>query len=123
VKEKTIQFLSEKEEEFISLLTRTGMQKNMATVLVFLAEAQKATSRMIERGADLRQPAVSVALSRRRERGWVTHTDIPTTGMGRPNKQFRLAVPLRQILAGVEEATRKNIDRQLGLAHRLRTFV
>lgn len=123
MKEKTIQYLSEKEEEFISLLTRTGMQKNMATVLVFLAEAKKATSRMIERGADLRQPEVSVALSRLRKQGWVTHSEIPSPCKGRPNKQFRLALPIRQILAGHEEATRKNLNRQLGLAHRLRTFV
>jgi predicted transcriptional regulator len=123
MKEKTILCLSEKEEEFISLLTRTGMQKNMAKVLVFLAEAKKATSHMIERGADLRQAEVSVALSRLREQGWVTHTEIPSPCKGRPNKQFQLAIPLRQILAGLEEATRKNIDRELGLVHRLRTFV
>jgi predicted transcriptional regulator len=123
VKEKTIVYLSEKEEEFITLLTRIGMQKNMAKVLVFLVETKEATSRMIERGADLRQPEVSVALSRLGEQGWVTHSEIPSPCKGRPNKLFRLAVPLRQILGGVEEAARKNIDRQLGLAERLRTFV
>ena len=69
MKEKTVIYLSDKEEEFVSVLTRVGTRKNVAKVLVFLANTVKATSRMIERGVDLRQPEVSVALKYMAEQG------------------------------------------------------
>jgi predicted transcriptional regulator len=120
---KTVQYLSDREEEFVSLLVQIGTQKNVAMVLVFLAGAKKATSRMIERGVDLRQPEVSIALARLREKGWITLTETPAPSKGRPTMEVRLALPLRQILALLETSVRQETDRQLGLAHRLQTFV
>lgn len=122
MQEKTIQYLSEKQEEFVSLLISTGTQRNVARVLVFLADATKATSRAIERGADLRQPEVSIALARMKKDGWVADRKVPSERKGRPNNEFRLAMPLSRILANLEEASRRNIDRQLGLVQQLRAF-
>ena len=69
MKKITVEYLSDKEEEFVSLLVKIGAQKNVAKVLVFLANAKKATQRAIERGVDLRQPEVSIALARMKEEG------------------------------------------------------
>ena len=60
--QKTIQIYSEKEEEFVRLLTSIGTQKNVAKLLVYLGKMEQATSRDIEHGTDLRQPEVSVAM-------------------------------------------------------------
>lgn len=122
MKERTIEYLSEKEEEFVNLLVQIGTKKNVAKVLIFLANAKKATSRMIERGVDLRQPEVSIAISRMKENGWVTETEIRDTGKGRPCKEFHLAIPLSRILANLERAVRERVDQELGTVNRIRSF-
>ena len=52
--EKVLTF-TEKEEELADLLSEVGLKKNVAKVLVYLANTEEATSREIERGTDLRQ--------------------------------------------------------------------
>mgnify|MGYP001045596925 FL=1 len=59
---KTIQLFTEKEEEFVNLLIEIGTRRNVAKMLVYLANIKEATSRDIERGTDLRQPEVSIAI-------------------------------------------------------------
>ena len=50
MKQESVQYFTEKEEEFANLLIEIGTKKNVATVLVFLASTPEATSRAIERG-------------------------------------------------------------------------
>ena len=63
MRQESVQYFTEKEEEFARLLTTIGTKKNVANVLVFLANVPEATSRAIERGTDLRQPEVSIAMT------------------------------------------------------------
>ena len=77
-------YFTEKEEEFANLLMEIGTKRNVAKVLVFLANTPEATSRAIERGTDLRQPEVSIAM-----RYLVEQTGSPAgkarqRGKGRP---------------------------------------
>ena len=58
MRQEKIQYFTEKEEEFVNLLIEIGMKKIVAKVLVFFAGTPEATSRDIERGADMRQPEV-----------------------------------------------------------------
>jgi len=62
MKEQTIQLFTDKEEEFVNLLIEIGTKKTVAQMLVFLANTSTATSRDLERGTDLRQPEVSIAI-------------------------------------------------------------
>ena len=71
MREEVVQYFSEKEEEFANLLIDIGMKRNVAKVLVFLIYAKEATSRSIERGIDLRQPEVSLAIKYMAGQGWV----------------------------------------------------
>jgi predicted transcriptional regulator len=57
---ENVMYFTEKEEEFANLLIEIGTKRNVAKVLVFLANTPEATSRAIERGTDLRQPEVSI---------------------------------------------------------------
>ena len=69
--EKKVQVFTEKERELIKLLIGAGTRKNIAIALVFLANTQKTTSHAIERGTDLRQPEVSMAMKYLKKRGWI----------------------------------------------------
>ena len=62
MKQENVQYFTEKEEAFVDLLIEIGTKKNVAKLLVFLANMPEATSRAIERGTDLRQPDVSIAM-------------------------------------------------------------
>ena len=53
---RKVLYFTEKEEEFTNLLITVGLPRIVAKVLVFLANTREASSRDIERGADLRQP-------------------------------------------------------------------
>ena len=47
---ENVMYFTEKEEEFANLLIEIGTKRNVAKVLVFLANTPEATSRAIERG-------------------------------------------------------------------------
>ena len=51
---RKVLYFTEKEEEFTNLLITVGLPRIVAKVLVFLANTREASSRDIERGADLR---------------------------------------------------------------------
>ena len=70
---ENVMYFTEKEEEFANLLIEIGTKRNVAKVLtVFLANTPEATSRAIERGTDLRQPEVSIAMRYLIEQNWIT---------------------------------------------------
>ncbi|MDD4137989.1 MAG: hypothetical protein PHT99_08890 [Methanoregula sp.] len=50
-----------KRRKFVNLLIEIRLNKNISTVIVFLANKPEATSRYIERGTDMRQPEASLA--------------------------------------------------------------
>jgi predicted transcriptional regulator len=43
-------------DRIVKLLSKAGLNKNIAKVVTFLSEVREATSREIELAADLRQP-------------------------------------------------------------------
>ena len=92
---KTIQLFTEKEEEFVNLLIEIGTRRNVAKMLVYLANIKEATSREIERGTDLRQPEVSIAIKYLEEQGWIKSWKTPSDKKGRPVWNYALAVPVR----------------------------
>jgi predicted transcriptional regulator len=122
MKEKTVLYLSDKEEELVDILTMVGIKKTVAKVLVFLANTANATSRVIEVGVDLRQSEVSIALKYMAGRGWVTFSEIPSDQKGRPFKLFTLAMPVGQIMASIEKTTRDEMEEQLGLVRKMRNY-
>jgi len=117
-----MQIYTEKEEEFIGLLTSIGTQKNVAKMLVYLAKLKRATSRDIERGADLRQPEVSVAMKYMMKRGWVEVREIPSEKMGRPVKLWNLKLPFAKILDIIGNEKQNELRARLDLVRKVRDF-
>jgi Predicted transcriptional regulator len=95
--------LTPKQEELVSLLNGIGMKRNVAKVLVFLSELPEASSREIERGTDLRQPEVSIAMRDLKEHEWVTCRESKTENKGRPVKIYSIALGLAEITNILEE--------------------
>ena len=123
MREEVVQYFSEKEEEFANLLMDIGTKRNVAKVLVYLINTKEATSRATERGIDLRQPEVSLAIKYMAGQGWVTSNEIPSDKKGRPNKKYTLAIPVKDIMASIEKNTRDEANQQLALVKKMKNYI
>ncbi len=120
---KTIQLFTEKEEEFVNILIEIGMRRTVAKVLVFLVNVEEATSRDIERGTDLRQPEVSIAMNYMFEQGWLKNRESKVMSKGRPVKIYTLAVPVPEIMSGIEKQKKAEANDQLALVKKMRSYI
>jgi predicted transcriptional regulator len=111
------------EENLANLLTRTGMKRNVARVLVYLAHNPEATSRDIERGTDLRQPEVSLAMTALTRQRWVENHEIKAENKGRPVKIYHLSNPLVEIVDSIEREKREEANIQLSLIQEIRGYI
>jgi predicted transcriptional regulator len=99
-----------KEKRLVNLLIDLGMPKNMARILMFLAENDKATSVEIEKGSGLSQPAVSITMRHIEDRSWVEKSYLKKDGKGRPIHIYKLRKSLKEIFNSVEEDARLKIE-------------
>ncbi|MFY9800760.1 MAG: MarR family transcriptional regulator, partial [Methanoregula sp.] len=113
----------EKEEEFVNLLIGVGTKRNVAKVLVFLANIPEVTSREIERGTDLRQPEVSLAMKDLMENGWIRSRESKAETKGRPVKIYELAQPISAILESIEKKKEKEVSSQFAHIQKLRGYL
>jgi predicted transcriptional regulator len=123
MKQESVQYFTEKEEEFANLLIEIGTKKNVATVLVFLASTPEATSRAIERGTDMRQPEVSIAMKYLIDQGWIRSRENSTKNKGRPMKVYELAKPITAIMDNIEKEKKKEANNQLALIKKLQNYL
>lgn len=119
---KPTNFLSftEREEAITGILAGLGLKRNVARVIVYLSSTEEATSRMIERGTDLRQPEVSMAMRQLRASRWIVSTERKAESKGRPVKIYRLSYPIAVIMDSIEEEKKKEAKTQLDLIQKLR---
>jgi predicted transcriptional regulator len=120
---RKVQVFTEKEESFVKLLIGIGIPRTVSKVLVYLANTPEATSRDIERGADLRQPEVSIALQYLKERDWIVTRLEKTESIGRPQNVVRLSRPIDEIADAIRLDKENEINQKLTLARRLREYI
>ena len=123
MKTKSVVYFTQKEEELVQLLVDIGIRKVTAKVLVFMKDTHEATSREIERGTDLRQPEVSIAMNYLTEKGWISSRKNKTAGKGRPLKIYRLAKSFAQIMQVIEKQKKDEAKNHLERVQKLRTFI
>ncbi|MCK4270364.1 MAG: ArsR family transcriptional regulator [Methanogenium sp.] len=116
-------YFTEKEEEFAQLLTEIGVKRNVAKVLVYLANTPEATSRDIERGTDLRQPEVSIAMRTLKENEWIASRESKAESKGRPVKIYSLSQPVDKIIDVIEKNKQKEVKAQLDLIQKTREHI
>jgi predicted transcriptional regulator len=111
---------NEKEEEFANLLIKIGIKKNIARILVYLANIPEATSHDIERGTDMRQPEVSIAMRYLMDKGWIRSRESSADSKGRPIKIYELAKPFNEIMDCIESEKTNEVNNNLALIQKLR---
>jgi len=109
-----------RDDSTVDLLMRTGMPRNVAKTLVFLATRDETTSVEIEKATGLRQPEVSIAMQDLRKRRWVDKRDIKKEGKGRPVHAYRLAVPFGDIVESIAREERRKMDEIQAIVRRLK---
>jgi predicted transcriptional regulator len=123
MKSKNVLYFTQREEEFAELLTKIGIKRNVSKVLVYLANTPEATSRDIERGTDLRQPEVSIAMATMMEQKWVESRENKAENKGRPVKIYKLALPINEIMDGIERDKKAEANNQLKMIRQLRDYI
>lgn len=123
MKSKNVLYFTQREEEFADLLTRIGTKRNVSKVLVYLANTPEATSRDIERGTDLRQPEVSIAMTAMMEQKWVESRENKAENKGRPVKIYKLALPIGEIMDRIERDKMAEANNQLKMIKQLRDYI
>jgi predicted transcriptional regulator len=120
---KNVMDFTQDEEDLANLLIRIGLKRNVARVLVFLAHHPEATSREIERGTDLRQPEVSLAMAAMTEQEWVENREIKAENKGRPVKIYRLSQLFSEIIDRIEKEKREQANTQLSIIQQIRNYI
>lgn len=100
--ESVVERLNEREIEFVEALRDLGVQRNMAALIAFLAGSENVSSKEIEKGADLSQAGVSVAVRTLKEKGWIEEKKIRGGKRGRLMKVYRLKVKMDEIIRHFE---------------------
>ncbi|KAA0007654.1 MAG: ArsR family transcriptional regulator [Thermoplasmata archaeon] len=110
MKQKKQPVLDGSDEKIVELFMELGMPKNLAKTLLYVSQVEECKSADVERGANLRQPEVSIAMQELRRRGWATKRDVKKKGKGRPVHVYRLTTPLSEIIKQLEEEKMKEVN-------------
>jgi predicted transcriptional regulator len=97
-----VKILDDKDREFAETLQKLGVERNVSAMITYLMNVDKASSREIEIGTDLRQPEVSICAKTLRHNGWLEESDIKRDGKGRPLKMYKLKVSIDEIIKHLE---------------------
>jgi len=120
IKEVTVKVLDEKDHDTIEALRTVGVRRNVATIIVYLKDLDEVAARDIEKGSELRQPEVSIAMRTLREMGWIAEREQKGIGKGRPTRLYRLTVPIEGIIGHYEEKKLNESSRAMQSIQRLK---
>ncbi len=123
IKSKRVLYFTEREEEFADLLCKIGIGKNASKVIVYLANTHETTSRDIERGTDLRQPEVSMAMTTLMKLKWIESREERHQKEGRPVKIYSLALPISQVVDRIERSKMAKVNNQLKMITQCRKYI
>jgi predicted transcriptional regulator len=115
-----IRTLDDDDLEFVHLLHGLGVNRNVAKAIIYLAGVGEAKSREIERGCDMRQPEISIAMRELRHKNWVGEREVKTEGKGRPSKSYVLTTSIDEVIGSIEDERRKESEESLESIQKLR---
>jgi predicted transcriptional regulator len=102
--------LNEQDEEIVRLFTDLGMPRYLAKTLLYVSQVDECRSSDVEKGANLRQPEVSVAMRKLRQRGWVEKRVLKKKGKGRPINIYNSTKNLSEIWKIIKQEKLKEIE-------------
>jgi len=110
-KESSVKVLDNEDIEFADILHSLGMQRRVAIVITYLANAGEASSREIGHATRLSQPEVSVAVRDLHDENLISELEVKTGGKGRPSLVYSLIEPIDDIIKRFEdEKLRENAE-------------
>jgi predicted transcriptional regulator len=112
--------LDERDEEIADALISLGISKNAAIILAYLQDMKSAKSFDVERGANLRQPEVSIAMKQLKEHDWINEREDKKPGKGRPYKIYSLKIGFDKIVAQLEKQQKTAVDEERAKIERLK---
>jgi predicted transcriptional regulator len=110
MKQKNVYMLDKDDGKAVDLFFSLGMPKNLAKTLLCISQFDECKSADVEKGADLRQPEVSVAIQELRRRGWIKKRDLKKKGKGRPVHIYKTTSDLPGILKAFEQEKLKEVE-------------
>jgi predicted transcriptional regulator len=117
-----VKILDDKDREFAETLQKLGVERNVSAMITYLMNVDKASSREIEIGTDLRQPVVSICAKTLRSNGWLEESGIKRNGKGRPLNMYKLKVSIDEIIKHLEEERIQESSRVMQSIQKLRQF-
>ncbi len=120
MKIQSARLLDQVDEEFIETLMNLGLKRNVAKVITYLKNVSEVTSRDLERGSDLRQPEVSIAMRELKGLGWVEEREEKKPGKGRPFKVYKLKASMNGIIKHLENEKNKETEKVFNNISRLK---
>jgi len=122
--------LDTQDEKMVQLFAELGMPKNLAKTLLYVSQVPECLSKDVEKGADLRQPEVSVAMQELRRRGWTEKRDQKKKGKGRPVHIYKPTVDLSKVVDVLQqkkreefEGTKKDLSELKNLVEKKQSFL
>jgi len=108
---KIANLVFDKEEEKITeLFTELGMPRNLSKTLMYISQVDECRSADVEKGADLRQPEVSIAIQELLKKGWITKRELKKKGKGRPVHIYKNSMQLSEIMTNFEQDKIKELE-------------
>jgi predicted transcriptional regulator len=101
--------LDKEDEEIIRLFTEIGMPKHLSKTLMYISQVDECSSADVEKGTNLRQPEVSIAMQELRRRGWVQKRELKKKGKGRPVHIYKTTVELSEVVKIIEQEKLKEL--------------
>jgi predicted transcriptional regulator len=123
MKETFVMRFDDRDIEVVETLRSLGVPRKVSNMLAYLANGAEATSRDIERGSDLRQPEVSIALRTLRKHNWIEEKISRSDGTGRPMKVYRLKTPIEDILRFYEQEKMQEANKAMESIQRLKELL
>jgi len=102
--------LTPQDRKIVDIFSELGMPRNFAKTLMFVSQVEECRSSDIERGADLRQPEVSVAMQELTKLGWISKRNQKKEGKGRPIYIYRLESSIDDIIIHLEKEKKDQIQ-------------
>ncbi len=112
--------LDEKDKEIADALISLGISRNAAIILAYLQNMKSAKSVDLERGANLRQPEVSIAMKQLKKHDWINEREDKKPGKGRPYKIYSLKIGFDKIVAQLEKQQKKAVNEERAKIERLK---
>jgi predicted transcriptional regulator len=88
--------------EFVQGLQSLGINRNVASVITYLKNANEGSTKDIEVATGMRQPEVSIAMQILRERKWITERNVKLENKGRPMTFYALRSTIDEIIKHYE---------------------